>query len=134
MTRIDIDLLRYGSRGAVYRVTYDSRMLIAESRVPACDAARGAAGREFSRTRLCERPAFSTHQNTIITRHTAPELCSGMSAWLGNGHPMGVAVDPHVWSGRSWSICAATYRRWTATWRSVIFGLRTVVRVHVFLR
>jgi hypothetical protein len=26
MTRIDIDLLRYGSRGAVYRVNYDSRM------------------------------------------------------------------------------------------------------------
>ena len=51
MTRIDIDLLRYGSRGAVYRVNNDSRMLIAESRVPACDAARGAAGREFSGTR-----------------------------------------------------------------------------------
>jgi hypothetical protein len=44
MARIDIDLLRYGSRGAVYRVTYDGRMLIAESRVPACDAARGWAG------------------------------------------------------------------------------------------
>ena len=51
MSRIDIDLLRYGSRGAVYRVNYDSRMLIAESRVPACEAARGAAGREFSGTR-----------------------------------------------------------------------------------
>ena len=46
MTRIDIDLLRYGSRGADYRVNNDSRMLIAESRVPACEAARGAAGRE----------------------------------------------------------------------------------------
>ena len=44
MTRIDIDLLRYGSRGAVYRVTYDSRMLIAESRVPASDAARARLG------------------------------------------------------------------------------------------
>ena len=28
MTRIDIDLLRYGSRGAVYRVTYDSRTAV----------------------------------------------------------------------------------------------------------
>ena len=48
MTRIDIDLLRYGSRGAVYRVNNDSRMLIGESRVPACDAARARAGRALS--------------------------------------------------------------------------------------
>ena len=47
MTRIDIDLLRYGSRGAVYRVTYDSRMLVAESRVPASDAARARLGGNF---------------------------------------------------------------------------------------
>ena len=44
MTRIDIDLLRYGSRGAVYRVTYDSRMLARRAGVPASDAARARLG------------------------------------------------------------------------------------------
>ena len=87
MTRIDIDLLRYGSRGAVYRVTYDSRMLIAESRVPASDAARGAAGREFSRTRHANDRRF-----LVRGIRTNPECAAGHSnadGWDQRGRSFG---------------------------------------------